>query len=221
MIDPNWESVKTTIDTNAPLAAWARSGAWNDADMLEVGNAGLTESEGRAHFAVWAAMASPLLAGNEITTMTPSTAALLTNRELIAVNQDSLGLQAARVRTETNVDIFAKPLGTCGARAVVILNRADVAANVQVDWSEIWLGPGMAAMRDLFQHTDLSAAVGGTTVTVGPHDAVALEIIGEEVPTPKGDVYLSDLPWTYVVNGWGPAERDSSNGEVLPRDGPP
>ena len=101
------------------------------------------------------------------------------------MDQDSLGLQAARVRSETNVDIFAKPLATCGARAVVILNRADVAANVQVDWSEIWLGPGMAAMRDLFQHTDRPPAVGGTAVTVGAHDAAALEIIGEEVPRRK------------------------------------
>jgi len=218
-IDPNWESVKTNIDTNAPLAAWARSSAWNDADMLEVGNTGLSESESRAHFAVWAAMASPLLAGNDIATMTPSTAALLTNREIIAVDQDSLGLQGARVRTETNVDIFAKPLGTCGARAVVIVNRAEIAADIHIDWSEIWLGPGMASMRDLFQHTDRPAAVGGTTVTVGAHDAAALEIIGEETPTPKGDAYLSDLPWTYIVNGWGPAERDSSNGEMLPRDG--
>ena len=174
-IDPTWESVKTNIDTNAPLAAWARSGAWNDADMLEVGNTGLTESEGRAHFAVWAAMASPLLAGNEITTMTPSTAALLTNRELIAVDQDSLGLQAARVRSETNVDIFAKPLRNVRcASSRHPESAAMTPPNVQVDWSEIWLGPGMAAMRDLFQHTDRPAAVGGTTVTVGAHDAVAL-----------------------------------------------
>ena len=220
-IDPNWESVKTNIDTNAPLAAVGPQRRLERRGHARSGQHRTHRKRGRAHFAVWAAMASPLLAGNEIATMTPSTAALLTNRELIAVDQDSLGLQAARVRTETNVDIFAKPLGTCGARAVVILNRAEVATNVQIDWSEIWLGPGMAAMRDLFQHTDRPPAVGGTTVTVGAHDAVALEIIGEEVPTPKGDAYLSDLPWTYVVNGWGPAERDSSNGEMLPRDGNP
>jgi alpha-galactosidase len=218
-IDPTFDSITTMIATNAPLAAWAHSGAWNDPDMLEVGNGALTEGENRAHFAVWAAMAAPLLAGNDITTMSPSSAAILTNREIIDIDQDPLGLQAARVRNETSIDVFAKPLAQCGARAVVILNRGDTAANVRLDWSEILLGPGTATVRDLFLHSDRPASATGTMITVGGHDAVALEIVGEEAPRPKGDAYLSDLAWTYAVNFWGPPERDSSNGEILAHDG--
>jgi alpha-galactosidase len=218
-VDPTWDSITTNIATDAPLAAWAHRSAWNDPDMLEVGNGALTDGETRAHFAVWAAMSAPLLAGNDITTMTPGTAAILTNREIIAIDQDALGLQAARVRNETSIDVFAKPLSRCGARAVILLNRGDAAASVKLDWSEIWLGPGIATLRDLFAHADRAASAGSTTVMVGAHDAVALEIVGDEAPRPKGDAYLSDLPWTYAVNFWGPPERDSSNGEALPGDG--
>jgi alpha-galactosidase len=218
-IDPTWDSITTNIAINAPLAAWAHRSAWNDPDMLEVGNGALTDGETRAHFAVWAAMAAPLLAGNDITTMTAAAADILINREVIAVNQDPLGLQAAEVHTDANIDVFAKPLSRCGARAVVILNRGNAAADVRLDWSEIWLGPGTATQRDLFAHTDRPASPAGTTVTVGAHDVVALQIVGEEAPRPKGDAYLSDLAWTYAVNFWGPPERDSSNGESAPGDG--
>jgi alpha-galactosidase len=220
-IDPTWDAITANIATDAPLAAWAHASAWNDPDMLEVGNGALSDGENRAHFAVWAAMAAPLLAGNDITTMTAGTASILTNHEIIGIDQDPLGLQAAPVRSDASIDVFAKPLARCGARAVVILNRGDTAANVHLDWSEIWLGSGTATLRDLFAHSDRPASATGTSVEVGPHDAVALEVVGEEAPRPKGDAYLSDLPWTYAVNFWGPPERDSSNGEMLPHDGMP
>src|SRR5439155_8743288 len=117
------------------------------------------------------------------------------------------------------VEVFAKPLASCGARGVVLFNRGEAAASATITWPEIWLLPGSAVVRDLWAHVDRNPVVDGITVSVPPHDVVALKVTGSEPPSPRGNSYLSDLSWTYVSNGYGPAERDTSNGENLARDG--
>jgi alpha-galactosidase len=131
--EPTWTSIVTSIDETVPLAAYARPGAFNDPDMLEIGNGTLTLGEKRAQFSVWSILAAPLIAGNDLTTMTEETLSVLTNGRLIALNQDPLGLQAALIRREGGVEILAKPLAECGARAAVLWNRSDADVPVSVE----------------------------------------------------------------------------------------
>jgi len=220
-IEPTWDAILDIIDTNSKLAAYAGQGGFNDADMMWVGIAGLTEAESRAHFSMWAIMASPLLAGNDLSRMSEATAALLTNREVIALDQDGLGLQGALLDQQGDVGVYGKPLSTCGARGVVLLNRGDQAADASVTWASLGLAAGVASVRDLWAARDLDPATGMITLTVPPHDVRVLRITGHEPPLPRGTVYLSDLPTSYAANGFGPVERDQELGDKAANDGQP
>lgn len=219
--EPTWSSIVNAIDTVVPLAAYARPGAFNDPDMLEIGNGALTLGEQRVQFSVWAILSAPLLAGNDLTVMAEETRDVLTNSELIAINQDPLGLQAALVRREGGVDILAKPLAACGARAVVLWNRDQASAEVSVAWRDLWLEPEVGVVRDLWGDFGVDVDETGFSVVVPGHDAIALRVHGTEPPLPSGRVYLSDLEWTYATNGYGPVELDRTNGEDQPDDGEP
>jgi alpha-galactosidase len=218
---PTWASITDAIDVTVPLAAYARPGAFNDPDMLEVGNGALTEGEQRVQFSVWAILAAPLLAGNDLTVMTEPTRSILTNAQVIALNQDPLALQAALVRRDGEVEILAKPLAECGARAVVLWNRGELSSDVSLEWQDLWLEPEPSAVRDLWQDSWVAATPEGFSVSVPAHDAVALRVNGVEPPLPSGRVFLSDLRWTYATNGFGPVELDQSNGEDKALDGGP
>ena len=217
---PTWDWLTSTIDLPHVLAPYARPGAFNDADMLEVGNE-LSVNEQRLHFSIWSILSSPLLAGNDLTQMSEATRAILTNAEVIALDQDPLGLQGTLVRSEGQVDILAKPLAECGGRAVVMWNRGTNPSQITLGWNDIWLAAGSASVRDLWAHADLAPASNGVTMTVQPHDVVALKIVGNELSLPHGQVYLSDLPWSYVASTHSPIELDLSNGEPVPGDGKP
>jgi alpha-galactosidase len=216
---PTFDSIVESVEATMPLAAYARPGAFNDPDMLEVGNGSLTEGEQRVQFSVWSILAAPLLAGNDLTHMTDATRAILTNSEVIALDQDPLGLQGALVLRQGNVDVLAKPLASCGARGVVAWNRGTTSEEVVLRTSDLWLAEGPASVRDLFARSELRAGADGITFEVPAHDAVALRVVGEEPPLPRGEAFLSDLGWTYAVNGYGPVELDTSNGEDEPGDG--
>lgn len=219
-VEPTWQGILSIIDATSKLAAYAGQGGYNDSDMLWIGNPGLSEAESRATFSMWAILASPLLAGNDLTVMSEATQAILTQREIIALNQDALRLQGVLLATYGEVAVYAKPLAECGARGVVLLNRGDEAATGSVSWQELGLSGGAALVRDLWAATE-STAIDGVTVTVGPHDVVALRVAGTEPPLPRGEVYLSDLEWTYAANGWGPVERDQELGGTGAGDGGP
>ncbi len=220
-ISPTWASLLEVLDATTPLAAYARPGAFNDPDMLEVGNGELTESEARAHFSLWSILSAPLLAGNDVSAMSEATRQILTNQEVIALDQDPLGLQGALVRREGDLDVYAKPLASCGARGVVLFNRGSSSLDTTLSWPEIWLEPGSASVRDLWSHIDLGAATDEVTLTVPPHDVLALQVVGPEPAGPRGEVWLGDAPFTYVTNGYGPVERNTSNGELAAGDGHP
>jgi alpha-galactosidase len=120
-ITPEWDRIYAILSQQAGLEKYASPGHWNDPDMLEVGNGTLTMAENRAHFSMWAMLAAPLLAGNDLPNMKPEVKAILTNRDVIAINQDKLGKQAARVYTDGEVEVWTKPLAG-GALAVAVLN---------------------------------------------------------------------------------------------------
>jgi alpha-galactosidase len=220
-IQPTWSSIVDQIDAAVPLAAYARPGAFNDPDMLEIGNGELSAAEMRTQFSVWSILSAPLLAGNDLTTMSEETRAILTNSQVIALNQDPLGLQAALVRREGDVDILAKPLAECGARAVVLWNRGLADTEVSVSLEELGLEREDVAIHDLWSDDTWTAPAPAFSVTVPSHDAVTLRVTGVEPPLPRGRAYLSDLRATYVVSGFGPVELDRTNGEELPLDGTP
>jgi alpha-galactosidase len=164
------------LDLQVGLGAFAGPGHWNDPDMLEVGNGGLTEDENRAHFALWAMLAAPLMAGNDLSTMSPQTAAILTNREIIAVDQDELGIEAHRAAKSEDTEIWVRPLAG-GSHAVALLNRSAEPRSVRLDWSVLNL-PSYLIMdvRDLWAAKDLPPASASLTIDVKPHAVVMLKM---------------------------------------------
>ncbi|TLM75239.1 glycoside hydrolase family 27 protein [Microbulbifer harenosus] len=130
----SWSSwgVLRILDKQEGLRKYAGPGHWNDMDMLEVGN-GMTADEDRAHFSIWAMLASPLIAGNDLRTMSEQTRQILTNRDIIALNQDALGIQAMKYIDEGDLEIWVKPLAG-GDWGFMFLNRADIAQKYRHDW---------------------------------------------------------------------------------------
>jgi alpha-galactosidase len=123
-ISPDWDRIYAILSQQAGLASYAGPGHWNDPDMLEVGNGKLSMAENRAHFSMWAMLSAPLLAGNDLTTMKPEVKAILTNRDVIAIDQDPLGHQAHHVYSKGEVEMWARDLQG-GGIAIAILNAGD------------------------------------------------------------------------------------------------
>ena len=120
-VQPNWDSIYAIISQQAGLEKYAGPGHWNDPDMLEVGNGKLTLAENRAHFSMWAMLAAPLLAGNDLPNMKPEIRDILTNKNVIAIDQDKLGKQASRIYSDGEVDVWTRKLSG-GAMVVAVLN---------------------------------------------------------------------------------------------------
>jgi alpha-galactosidase len=163
------------LDLEAPIASYAGPGGWNDPDMLEVGNGGMTTPEYRAHFTMWAMLAAPLIAGNDLRSMAADTKTILTNGDVIAIDQDALGHQATRVRDDGDQEVWAKPLAD-GGEAVALLNRGSAPAEIHVNWSEAGPKGGASTMRDLWTHKEQPVQPDGFSATVPPHDVVAVRI---------------------------------------------
>jgi alpha-galactosidase len=169
----------------AGLSKYAAPGHWNDPDMLEVGNGGMKPDEYRTHMALWAILAAPLLAGNDLSTMTPETTAMLTNKEVIAIDQDPLGKQGDRVWSEGSLEIWARPLAN-GSKAVGMFNRTG--APMEMTFDPALLGyKGSVNLRDVWAAKDLLIPqvlrISGTnipenayTTTVPGHGVVFLRV---------------------------------------------
>ena len=178
-ISDRWQSMITIADASSRHARVAGPGGWNDPDMLEVGNGGMTAEEYRTHFSLWAIMAAPLIAGNDIRTMSDETRDILTNREVIAVDQDSLGVQGwLAAQPAPDLQVWMKPLRD-GSRAVALVNRTEAAAEIAVEWSAIGLRPGAAAVRDLWAHRDVGRVANRYAAQVPPHGVVMVRITGQ------------------------------------------
>ena len=177
-INASWASVVGLIDQNRELYSYAGPGHWNDPDMLEVGNNGINDTEGRAHFSMWAIMAAPLIAGNDLRSMSATTRTTLTNSEVIAVDQDPMGVQGRRGATPaTNLEVWSKTLSGTNTRAVALFNRGTAAASITAQWSALGIPTGAATVRDLWTHTDLGTFTGSYTASSVPsHGVVMLKV---------------------------------------------
>jgi alpha-galactosidase len=164
------------LDLQAGLESYASPGHWNDPDMLEVGNGGMTTTEYRSHFSLWCILAAPLMAGNDIRNMSPEIASILTNKEVIAVDQDTKGLQGRRVKRDGDLDVWAKQLSD-GSRAVALLNRGTAENQISVSWTDIGYPDSLAAsVRDLWAKKDLGNRTGGFSAAVPSHGVVLVKI---------------------------------------------
>ena len=174
--DRNNAGFTILLDRVADIYSYSGPGHWNDPDMLEVGNSGLTVSESRAHFSLWCILAAPLIAGNDLRNMSEETLEILTNKEVIAVDQDSLGKSGIRIRDDGDLEVWVKQLAD-GSRAVVLFNRSLTPENISVSWTELGYPSYLkAAVRDLWQHQDLGKFTGSFTAEVTPHDAVMIRV---------------------------------------------
>jgi len=194
--------VAQILDLVDPLYSVAGPGHFNDPDMLEVGNGGMSTEEDRAHFSMWALLAAPLLAGNDIAKMSPETRSILLNKEVIAVDQDPMGIQGHRIKhtggSPTPVDpkvkvdpdkktqpesefandqeVWVKQMAD-GSRTVVLLNRGSAPATISATWPEIGYPADLAAnVRDLWAAKDLGKLSGTYSATVPSHGVVMLRV---------------------------------------------
>ena len=164
------------LDLQDGLESYAGPGHWNDPDMLEVGNEGMTITEYRAHFSLWCILAAPLMAGNDLRKMTNEVKEILTNREVIAVDQDSPGMQGRRVKRDGDREVWAKQLAD-GGRPVVLFNRGPKSQEVSVSWTEIGYPQQVAAqVRDLWAHKDLGKLTGKFSAEVPSHGVVMVTV---------------------------------------------
>ena len=156
------------------LERFAGPGHWNDPDMLEVGNGGMKRDEYRTHMALWALLAAPLLAGNDLRNMSPETKELLLNSEVLAVDQDAKGVQGHRVWEEGPLEIWVKPLAD-GSHAVGLFNRSESATKMTLDFKSIG-APASAKLRDLLDHKYLDTAQNSYSAEVPKHGVVLVKV---------------------------------------------
>ena len=172
-IRDTWDSMSKIGFDQDPLASWAGPGHWNDPDMLEIGNGGMTETEYRTHMSLWSMLASPLLAGNDLRAVPKPIMDILTNSEVIAIDQDPLGHQARRIWKSGEQEAWIRDL-TGGAQAIAIFNRSAKDSNVTVDWAALGMKKAPKALRDLWLHRDIPVVKDGFSGNVPGHGVVLL-----------------------------------------------
>ncbi len=175
-INPRWDRIYDILSQQAGLAKYAGPGHWNDPDMLEVGNGNLTMAENRAHFSMWAMLAAPLLAGNDLAQMNPAIVSILTNRDVIAIDQDRLGQQATRAYTDGEVEVWTRPLSG-GALAIAVLNAGSNRYSTHpfhLDLERLHLrGPQQA--KDLWTGKEMTLSQ-NMPLEIGSHDILLVRI---------------------------------------------
>jgi alpha-galactosidase len=164
------------VDEQVGLETYAGPGHWNDPDMLEVGNGGMTDTEYRSHFSLWAMLAAPLIAGNDLRNMRPEIHDILTNKEVIAVNQDPLGSEGRRVAKNGDAEVWAKQMAD-GSRAVLLLNRGGAEQKITAKWEDLGYPAHVSAgVRDLWQKKDLGKMTGEFSATVASHAVMMVTV---------------------------------------------
>ncbi|HJP80478.1 MAG TPA: alpha-galactosidase [Pseudonocardiaceae bacterium] len=160
------------------------TGYYNDPDMLVAGMTGLSDDQARTHLSLWAMSGAPLLAGNNLVTTNTSTAQILTNPEVIAVDQDPRELQGVQVaQAGSGLQVYGKVLSGSGRRAVLLLNRTSTTATMTVHWSDLGLAGGSAAVRNLWTRRDLGTFTGAYSTSVPAGSSVLLSVSGTEGPS--------------------------------------
>jgi alpha-galactosidase len=168
--------VLAIVDQQVGIESFAGPGHWNDPDMLEVGNGGMTTEEYRSHFSMWAMLAAPLIAGNDLRDMKPEIHDILTNKEVIAVDQDPLGSEGKRIVKDGDLEVWARPLQG-GNRAVILFNRSSAELKIGVGWDALGYPDHFSAtVRDLWQHKDLGKFTGNFSAMVPSHGVVMITV---------------------------------------------
>jgi alpha-galactosidase len=217
-ISDNFASMLNIVRQNAPLAQYAGPGHWNDPDMLEVGNGGMTGVEYRSHFSLWAIMAAPLLIGSDLRDATLETMEILENREVIAVDQDPLGRQGRLLSNSDGLWVFAKPLSD-GDVAVALFNANPYAARIATTAQAVGLPAADSyLMRDLWAHETLETA-GTIGAGVPAHGTAMFRVRTGTNPSeyrPAVSVALSGLPGRVTHAQHATATVSFTNDGVLP-----
>lgn len=177
-ISDNWGSMLSILKKNLPLAPYAGPGHWNDPDMLEVGNGGMTDTEYRTHFSMWSVMAAPLLIGSDLRTASDATLDILGNKEVVAVDQDPLGRQGTVITSEDGRWVVAKEMKD-GSRAVALFNESGSAQRIATTAAAVGL-PRAAGytVRDLWRHETRGTA-GTIAATVPAHGTVLVRVAAD------------------------------------------
>jgi alpha-galactosidase len=172
-ISDTWESMSRIGFGQEELAPYAKPGHWNDPDMLEIGNGGMTETEYRTHMSLWALLSAPLLAGNDLRDVKPEILSILTNRDVIAIDQDPLGRQGRRLRRDGDVEVWTKPLSG-GGQAVGVFNRGAGSAQATIKCEEVQLCD--ADVRDLWAAHSQPARFTSYSASIPSHGVALLRI---------------------------------------------
>ena len=170
-ISDNWSSMSAIGFNQAAISSYMRPGHWNDPDMLEVGNGGMSDDEYRVHMSLWCLLAAPLLAGNDLRNMSAATQAILTTEDVIAVDQDPAAKPVKRmVQADEDIEVWSRSMQD-GSTVVAAFNRAEREKSVRVAWSDLGL-TGQLKARDLWKHEDFSLSGDPVTVTIPKHGVV-------------------------------------------------
>ncbi len=222
-ISDSWGSLTSILDQQAGLEPFARQGQYNDPDMLEVGNGGMTTTEYTSHFSLWSVLSAPLLLGNDLRSVNSTTLGIVRNADVIAVNQDWGGSQGRRISQSGTSEVWAKPMSD-GSVAMVLFNRGSSNATIGTTAAELGLGGSSSyTLKDLWTGGS-STTSGAISATVASHGVVMYRVTraGTLSAAPAGGTYqVGDMSWLASSNGWGPAERNESNGEFAAGDGRP
>jgi alpha-galactosidase len=174
-IQDKWDSMTTIGFNQDALGSYAAPGHWNDPDMLEIGNGGMTDTEYRTHMSLWAMLAAPLLAGNDLRSVPQPVLDILTDREVISIDQDREGHQGRRIWKSGDQEVWIRQLAG-GAEALAIFNRGDKDANVTVNWSDLDIKKAPKTARDLWLHKDVPLGKTGYSGNVPGHGVVLLRL---------------------------------------------
>jgi alpha-galactosidase len=174
-ISDRWQSMEHIgFDLQLGREKYAGPGHWNDPDMLEIGNGGMTDVEYQAHMSLWALLSAPLLAGNDIRNMSTAISSILMNKEVVAVDQDRIGKQAVRIAKEGNTEVWSKQLHD-GGWAVGLFNRGNATTEVAARFTDVGAA-GSHYIRDLWAHKDLGLMAGEFDTEVPSHGVVLIKI---------------------------------------------
>jgi alpha-galactosidase len=174
-IRDTWDSMTKIGFDQGEIAQYAAPGHWNDPDMLEIGNGGMSETEYRTHMTLWSMLAAPLLAGNDLEHMSPEILGILTNRDVIAIDQDPAGKEATRIAKAGDSEVWMKELAG-GAKAIALFNRATEQASVSVKWTDAGFTHAPRRARDLWLHKNVALHGLEYSTPVPAHGAVVLRV---------------------------------------------
>jgi alpha-galactosidase len=167
-IEDSWAMMSKIGFSQSSLAEWAAPGHWNDPDMLEVGNGGMNEIEYQTHMSLWAILAAPLLAGNDLRTLSPAVKEILMNRDVIAIDQDPDGKAGTRVAQRGTVEIWTRALHG-GEEVVGFFNRGDSVAHADVPWTEAGMKSTPKRLVNVWSHRPLAVSGGAFVADIPPH----------------------------------------------------